>query len=405
MQGGGMSRFCPLLLIIAAIAPMACAGPSLQQRQQSANAALSTLRAGAFDEAGQEADLVLQKDRENPYGLLVRAITRFQKTMHQLYADGRTAVAGAMAGGFNHRFMRFSLNQAATDLALVETDLAQVSKHPELTLDLCLACWQRDWNHSGEIDRFDQRLFEIEQDSQGNKIDEGDPRRRPTFRFDHGDVYWARAFVGFQRAALQLLLAYKWTDIDKLLGDRKPDAIVFKIDDPSKVHQAKQLLLAALDFSDQARLAYQEETDDEREWLPNPRQKNHPLPLPVDAELYQTWQGVIQDLRQLVQGETGLSVEQLAQLGDHQWDTPPRGYIDIGGMLDNPKDIVLRTREVEELERHQKIESGLGAIFGDYYVTNKKPTQLITRLGRMKSEIDAGEESVERKLRYLFWIN
>ncbi len=54
--------------------------------------------------------------------------------------------------------------------------------------------------------------------------------------------------------------------------------------------------------------------DDEREWLPNPRQKNHPLPLPVDEVLYQTWEQVTEDIRRLVQGKDGLNVEHLAQL-------------------------------------------------------------------------------------------
>jgi hypothetical protein len=33
------------------------------------------------------------------------------------------------------------------------------------------------------------------------------------------------------------------------------------------------------------------------------------------------------------------------------------------------------------------------------------PSKLIGRITRMKKEIDRGEESVERKLRYLFWLN
>ena len=44
-------------------------------------------------------------------------------------------------------------------------------------------------------------------------------------------------------------------------------------------------------------------------------------------------------------------------------------------------------------------------IFGDKYVEDMTPTPLIKRLNRMKSEIDRGEESLERKLRYLLWLN
>jgi hypothetical protein len=33
------------------------------------------------------------------------------------------------------------------------------------------------------------------------------------------------------------------------------------------------------------------------------------------------------------------------------------------------------------------------------------PTPLIQRVSRMKNEISRGEESFERKLRYLLWLN
>ena len=39
--------------------------------------------------------------------------------------------------------------------------------------------------------------------------------------------------------------------------------------------------------------AYLAETDDDREWVPNPKQQSHPMPLPVDAArigaLERTW--------------------------------------------------------------------------------------------------------------------
>jgi hypothetical protein len=121
--------------------------------------------------------------------------------------------------------------------------------------------------------------------------------------------------------------------------------------------------------------------------------------------------------------EQGLSVAELAQLGDHQWVNPPKGFIDVGRLLSEPGDIVLnpeRLDEVEDIasraniERQMNgepsispapVEEALRDILGAKYRPEMKPTPLIRRLSRMKSEIDRGEESFERKLRYLFWIN
>ena len=236
---------------------------------------------------------------------------------------------------------------------------------------------------------------------------EGDPRRRPTFRFDHGDVYWARAFVSFQRAALDILLAYRWTEIDKIFRfvRGRSTTITIRMEKPELVAEAKRRILEGLDFADRSRRAYLAEKDDDREWVPNPRQKSHPLPLPVDDKLYDTWEAVLCDLERLVKGKEGLSVERLAQLGDHKWDNPPGGYIDIGRMLSRPKDIVFKLDELKRLDRADDVEGALRSVLGEYYVRRMKASPITGRLDRMKNEVKRGEESLERKLRYLFWLN
>jgi hypothetical protein len=329
----------------------------LAPKRVAAAVSLEQLQRGEFDKAHQSAGALVKADPDNPYGHVVRAITHYKKTMHQLSTDLRTVAFGALrAGGFNHRYMRSALQQAEEELGRVDRDLA-AAEHPDLALELCLACWEVDWNHNGRVDRMDRLLFQIERDAQGRPIPADDPRRKPTFRFDHGDVLWARAFVSFQRAALDLVLAYKWTELDRLFAlvrsNDKP-TITLRLDKPELVARARKGLLRGLDFADRTRKAYLAETDDDREWVPSPRQKNHPLPLPVDDRLYETWRHVVADLQKLVRGEEGLSVAALAQLGDHKWDSPPRGYVDIGRMLTRPRDIVVEIAQLQRLNLDDK---------------------------------------------------
>jgi hypothetical protein len=208
------------------------------------------------------------------------------------------------------------------------------------------------------------------------------------------------------------VLAFKWTDLDKILNRRgeKPKTLRFPLQHPDRVAAARELILAGLRHADDSRKAYLAEQDDDREWLPNPRQKNHPMPLPVDDALFRTWAGVLDDLRHMLAGKTGLSVAELAQLGDHQWKEPPSGFLDIGRMLSKPKEIVLNLEALEDLnesreQNRAQVEDALREHLGEYYRKKMKPTPLIKRLERMKSEIKRGEESMERKLRYLLWLN
>jgi hypothetical protein len=130
--------------------------------------------------------------------------------------------------------------------------------------------------------------------------------------------------------------------------------------------------------------------------------------LPVDEALFVTWAGVLADLQALIGSRAGLSVAEAAQLGDHRWDDPPTGFVDIGGLLDEPADIVLDLEHVERLDRQdtrQNAEAVLRDVFGAKYRPDMPPSPLLSRLARMKTEVERGQESLERKLRYLFWVN
>lgn len=395
-------------LLLGILMLAGCAAPSLESRRDAAQSAISALQRGKFDQAEKEAKAQAERDRGNPYALLVRAIVRYKKTMHQLVLDGRTVVIGGIgSGAVNQKYLVQALRDADSELALVEADLAVVAEEPSISVELCVACWEIDWDGNGRINDRDRRLPEIEVDADGEDIPEDDPRRRPTFRFDVGDVAWARAFVSFQRAAIDVLLAYDWGPIGTLeerLFDGEGELVIPLVDAP-KIAEARQRILEGLAFSDASRDLYLAETDDDREWVPNPRQKSHPMPLPVDQELYDTWEGVVGDVRRLVAGEEGLSVADAMSLLEGRRRVRVGGYIDIGKMLSSPKDIRIDLRDLEKMEHDRDLDGMMAAIFGEYYRKSMKPSPLTKRLLRMKDEVDRGERELDRKLRYLFWIN
>jgi hypothetical protein len=174
---------------------------------------------------------------------------------------------------------------------------------------------------------------------------------------------------------------------------------------PERVKAARQLILDGLAASGRSRDEYLAERDDEREWMPNPRQKNHPLPLPVDQALYDTWGAVLGDLERLVKGEEGLSLAELSHFDNDFDKTRLTGYLDVGRALSDPGDIVIDLGTLEQFERKHDFDAEARAFLGRGYARSMRPSPLLGRLRRMKGEVDRGQESLERKLRYLIWIN
>lgn len=375
-----------------------------ENHRTAAQPAITALQQGSFE----RADALAVTDLDNPYARLVHAVVRYKKAMQQLAVDGRTIVVGGFeAGSINQKYLRTTVGDAESELAAVEADLSMVAKHRGIAVELCLACWDIDWNANGRIDDRDKRLLEIEEDENGKDIPEGDPRRRPTFRFDDGDIAWARAFVSFERAALDVVLAYDWSEV-AALGRRRserPSKIVVRLVAPERIAAARQRILEGLDHSDATRRAYLEETDDDREWVPSPRQKSHPMPLAVDQALYDTWEGVVGDVRRMVRGDEGLFVADVLALTGERPPRAPLGYLNIGSMLSRPKDIVLDLDALKRLDREDDIEGALTQVLGDHYVRSMPASPLPKRLLRMKGEIEHGDRELGRKLRYLFWLN
>ncbi|HEY0254287.1 MAG TPA: hypothetical protein VGC41_22320, partial [Kofleriaceae bacterium] len=301
-----------------------------------------------------------------------------------------------------HRSTVVELDQK---LEAIDKDLAIVADDPRFAMELCLACWTMDWNHDGKIDERDQQLLTIDHDAHGAEIPAGDPRQKPTFRFDVGDALWARAMVSFQRAVLQLVLAYNWADA----ADHKGGGpTVIRLQDAGRVKRAKELVLAGLEFSDASRNAYLAETDDDREWVPSPRQKNHPIPLEIDDGIYTTWKSVVGDVRDLMSGKTGIAMKEIAGATDAQlYRIAPDAYVDLGAMFDRPTDITIPDDHgvAKGPGEAKYIDELLHGVLGHGYAESMKPSPLVKRLLGYAAELERGGDTIDRKLRYLIWIN
>jgi hypothetical protein len=390
--------------LVALMVLAACgeATPPLAPLRQNEDApALEALRAANFDEAVLLSTRQLAIEPRDAEAAAIRAIANYVKASSRIFVD---LDIGHGWFWFDKAFEPNAppvINSFIDQLGVIDRDLAVAGADPRFSLELCLACWQFDWNHDGKIDQHDTQLFELEEDSKG-RIPAGDPRRHPTFRFDLGDVSWARAMVSFQRALGELMLAYRWSDATKD-NDGMADQLVIHLIAPERVKHARELVLAGLEFSDQSRLQYLAETDDDREWVPNPKQKNYAMPLPVDAKLYDTWAGVVADVRGLVAGRTGVSMHELAMLEGHKLaGITPDAYVDLGRMLTEPTDITIQHEEGRDVASMTRILRG---VLGNGYNEHMTSSPLVHRLATMRDDLEKGSDTLDHKLHYLLWIN
>ena len=368
--------------------------------------AIDALVRGDFAAAGSAADRVLARTPDAARSAAIRAVARYQAAGVALLARGQ-AIEPLMEGGDPaaiDRAIRGALGDFDRALATVDGDLAIAEADPTFALEVCLACWRYDWTGDREVNERDERMLEIEYDRSGAELPEGDPRRRPTFRLDHGDVLWARAMISFQRAIVHLAMGYRWSE----LARRGLDAPVVRVPLASAddVRRARDHALAALDHAERCRQAYLAETDDDREWVPSPRQKNHPVPLEVDAALYETWGGVLADLKGLVRGETGLPLGDLLALFPEYRGPRELGYVDIGRIFSEPRDLVIDVRGLDDLDKARDDPGPLLRSFlGGLWRQRMAPSPIVGRMRAARDSLLRGEQTLDRKLRYLFWFN
>jgi YD repeat-containing protein len=173
--------------------------------REDAQHALVDLQRGEFAAAEDAARELLERDEHNPYGNVVAALTLYKRTVHDVTIDAASVIGGAvLMGGINHRYIDFALRSAAERLDRVAEHLGRASNDASFSMELCLACWETDWNRDGRINERDSLILQVEYDEHGDRLARHDPRRRPTFHFDIGDIFWARAMVDFQRAAVAI---------------------------------------------------------------------------------------------------------------------------------------------------------------------------------------------------------
>jgi hypothetical protein len=352
---------------------------------------------GHVEDAATAAAAWLARAPDDVHAHAFMAIARLSSAARHIMTD--LAQKGARERYSDDKYLRALLLVLDTELARADGDLAAVQADARFSLVLCPGCWRIDWNGDNVPD---DRPLSIEHDAAGKLMAPSDPRRHATFAFDVGDVHYARGLVAFARAAVNLGLGYKLAALIAQVSRFQLDVLRLELDDRARVEKARGFILAGLDHIDAARAAYLAERDDDREWIPNPRQQHHPVPLPVDEAIYQRWAEAIRAVRALVRGDSGLEMAALARLAEPAPRVLPRGFLDVGALFSRPRDFEVRPGELKK-QRRDRPDEVLTRLFGDAYVPRMRANPLPSLLGREEGR--RGRDKGSRRWRYVLWLN
>ena len=174
------------------------------------------------------------------------------------------------------------------------------------------ATWVRDLDGNGTVSTSERYFFAIPARKDGNLAfqmpseDEDYYAREykldATVRIDQTDILWGLSYHYYVEAIVEVLLSYQYQrDADT------PSNQVIRLAHPENMRRARELIVSGLKTSEKMRLSALAETDDDMEWLSNPRQASSAFPVPLDDTDFRIWGELMGHLMPLFQGKTLLA--------------------------------------------------------------------------------------------------
>jgi hypothetical protein len=264
----------------------------------------------------------------------------------------------------DYKTARKLLQAWVDDLGRSETTLASV-KSAEVKLPLHFGLIRLDFDGDGKADE-DETLWKVYGKFNRGANASAEAAKDFVIAFDRGDVDWLRGYCHVLSALTEALLAHDFEEFFNrsgfLLFDgvKPPEAFLIESDQPKNGFNIDQILdlvtmfhLIRLPVVEPNRLksalAHMEamvalsrtswkfilaETDDDHEWVPNPKQSTVMPNVRVTAEMVEGWKNFLDEFELILQGK---------KLAPFWRGKPPRRGINVRRVFTEPRtlDLVL----------------------------------------------------------------
>jgi hypothetical protein len=219
------------------------------------------------------------------------------------------------------------------DLGRVEGTLAKV-KSPGVKLPLHFGLIRLDFDGDGKADE-GETLWKVYDNFNRRANVSAEAARTFVIAFDRGDVDWLRGYCHVLSALTEALLAHDFEELfhrsgfllfrgieapEAFLAESKPPRNGFEIDEildmvamfhlirlpvaePERLRSALAHMEAMVALSRSSWKSILDETDDDREWVPNPKQGSVIPNVRVTAEMVEGWRRFLDEVETLLAGK------------------------------------------------------------------------------------------------------
>jgi hypothetical protein len=337
-----------LAFSLALCAP-ALAGPSADL----ATAALEG-RGPAFEQAAQALRAAPAGDREARFGeglvLFARAVERYGQAQHRHGLRAPPAGAGFLPflrmpvpvnpspEPLGYEAQRKTLAAFLDDLGKAKAALAKVEGDPKIRFDMNAVALDFTGDPSRRV-RLGDLVAQMQSGGRAMRPGAPPPAGPQDWRvaFDRGDALWLQGYCNLLSAGLEFALAHDWSESFGILGRQfypraEAPAIPFvtardgrgmtgadgdivdlvafvhsirwPVVEPKRMSAARERLLETIALSRASWKAILAETDDEREWVPSPDQKDAAVTFaPVTQQTVEGWLATLDDFEAALKGE------------------------------------------------------------------------------------------------------
>ena len=231
--------------------------------------------------------------------------------------------------------LRTILKTFVSDLAIAESSLSKVSLNTTIKLRLNIGLIRLDFNNDGSGSD-DEALWQVFKAVTGAPGLNEAVAKSLVFDFDNGDVLWLRAYCHLLMAIGQFPLAYDWRTAFEitfhdlfLKADVSPEAQQFfaqrvqgniafdaltdlvafihlarwPVVEPLRLKSVLEHMSAMVHFSRESWKSILSETDNDREWIPNPKQTGGPPGMTVTEYRVEHWALFLDELDAILKGK------------------------------------------------------------------------------------------------------
>ncbi|MDM5176791.1 hypothetical protein PO883_06220 [Massilia sp. DJPM01] len=202
------------------------------------------------------------------------------------------------------------IDYVIAELGATRKLLAQVKLGKRKSLRLAPAQWELDLDSDGQVKLWEKYLFALPKrghqafrvsgPSNDQEYYDREYNLGAVIRVDQSDILWSLSYHHFIEGLLSNVRAF----------DLAKDHNGVILARPALLKAAHQLIGNGFLVSGKMRQEVLAETDDDEEWIGNPKQANTVFPLPLDAADFASWDMMIKEMSALWQGRTLLPATQ-----------------------------------------------------------------------------------------------